>query len=104
MKRSASLVAIVIAGGLTLAGCSGSPERSTADSPAAGSSIPMMAAAMDASAGQQLTAAAESAVITAQAVGTVTGTPDLLTVTLGVRPEQPPLRVRWTRTTDSPPT
>ena len=84
MNRSASVFAIVIAGGLTLAGCSGSPDGSTANGPAAGSSIPMMAAAIEASAGQQLTAATDSAVITVQAVGTVTGTPDLLTVTLGV--------------------
>lgn len=81
MKRLLSLVAVGVAGVLALVGCSGSTEA------AASPSQQVAPAASVASAAGNLTvAAAETGVrlITAQAIGTVTGTPDVVTVSLGV--------------------
>ena len=80
MKRSLSVVAIGIAGVLAVAGCSGATDSSTSKT-----SQPIAPAASVASAAG-LTVAAETGtrLITAQAIGTVTGTPDVVTVSLGV--------------------
>lgn len=84
MKKSASIASMVLAGGLVLAGCSG-PSGSGPAATSAGASQP--AAVAD---GQSTVLASsfstdgDHRLITAQAVGTVTGTPDVLTVSLGV--------------------
>lgn len=65
MRKSASVAALVLAGGLVVAGCSG---------PTGSSSQTSAAPAAD----------TDRRLITAQAVGTVTGTPDVLTISLGV--------------------
>lgn len=87
MKRHASVssiaIAIAFAAGLALAGCSGPAGNSGSTDSAAPSPAPVFASAIGASTGQ-LTTTGTEALITAQAVGRVTGTPDLLTISLGV--------------------
>lgn len=82
MKRSASVAVLVVAGGLVLSGCSGPTGSATAESvtgaPAAATGERSSLTA------SSTTVEADRRLITAQAVGTVTGTPDLLTVSLGV--------------------
>lgn len=100
MKKSLCIVAIAVGGALTLAGCSGasgatgatnSPAASSAAGPVAGATGQVAAANAPLAAGSTLTStgftvAADSSarLITAQATGTVTGTPDVVTISLGV--------------------
>lgn len=83
MKRTQSIVAMGIAGMLALAGCSGPSEVAASQSPAA---LAPAAPAADSASTNLTVAAAEtgSRLITAQGIGTVVGTPDVVTVSLGV--------------------
>lgn len=88
MKKSLCIVAIAVGGALTLAGCSGA---SGATGPVAGATGQVAAANAPLAAGSTVTStgftvAADSSarLITAQATGTVTGTPDVVTISLGV--------------------
>ena len=82
MKRTLSVMAVGVAGVLALAGCSGPTKAAASQSP-----NPVVAAAPVGSGSANLTVAAAdtgSRLITAQAIGTVTGTPDVVTVSMGV--------------------
>ncbi len=92
MKRFLLVAAIIGAGALALAGCSGASGEAGGPPPAAqetvlaGSDRPLgapIAAATDASTGA-VAVAGDGNLITAQATGQVSGTPDVVTVTLGV--------------------
>ena len=94
MRKTTTVAAIVIAGSLALAGCSSPAGSSTTGSNGvtqpvaaveAGQSIPMVAEYDSAAVATQSAAASDVRLITAQAIGTVTGTPDVLTVSLGVQ-------------------
>lgn len=80
MKKSPTVGAMVIAVGLTLAGCSGSAGsadgRSTSPTGPAASNV--------SAAGLTVAADTGSRLITAQGIGTVSGTPDVVTIRLGV--------------------
>ena len=92
MKKSLSIMAIVTAGVLVLAGCSGpsaagsTEQTMRADVPQAAADAVFTASSIGSS-----TAAADSGarLITASAIGTVTGTPDVVTVSLGVETRNP---------------
>ena len=89
MRRTTSVAAIVIAGSLALAGCSSpdgsSPTTQPVAAVVAGQSIPMVADYNSVAAVTSQVPEPNVRLITAQAVGTVTGTPDILTVSLGVQ-------------------
>jgi len=80
MKRTLSIMAIGVAGVLAISGCSGPSDANAAQSPA-----PAVVDSVG-SASTNLTVATEtgSRLITAQGIGTVTGTPDVVIVSLGV--------------------
>ncbi len=98
MKKSMCIVAMVVGGALALAGCSGasgvtstSAASSALAGPVAGATGPIAAVNAPLAEGSGVTAtgltvAADSSarLITAQATGTVTGTPDVVTISLGV--------------------
>ncbi len=92
MKRLSLVAAISTAGVLTLAGCSAAGDSGAASSTsggqapvsvAAGAGQPQVGLAAAAPA-SETGAASERNSITAQGVGKITGTPDVLTISLGV--------------------
>lgn len=89
MRKTTSVAAIVIAGSLALAGCSSPAGSGATTEPVAAlnarQSIPMVAEFDAAAAVANQAATSDARLITAQAVGSVSGTPDVLTVSLGVQ-------------------
>jgi len=82
MKKSPFTMAIVTAGVLALAGCSAAAETPATGAPASAS--PLAASSGATSTSSTVASNADRRSITAQGIGTVTGTPDVMTVGLGV--------------------
>jgi uncharacterized protein YggE len=83
MKRSPFVMAIASVGVLALAGCAGATETAAAQAP--GPVAPMAASSGAASTSPALASDADRSSISAQGIGTVTGTPDVVTIGLGVQ-------------------